>query len=107
MRNERNSNEILEEIVRERVQKIKKFYVHLVVFSIALLVYILKTYFGFPFNFWPIRFINAFFMWCWAFIIVVQAIRLIVKQSLLGKRWENQKIHEIMEKEKIKKQNWE
>lgn len=107
MKEERNSKEIIEEIAREKVQKIRKFYIHLFIFTIGVIIYILKTYFGLPINFWPIRFINEFFMWCWAFIIFIQGIKLFLGERILGKNWEEQKIKEILEEEKIRKQNWE
>lgn len=107
MNRERNSKEIMEEIARDKVKKMKKFYDHLFIFTIGVVIYILKTYFGLPFNFWPIRFINEFFMWCWTFIIAVQGIKLFFTQNLLGRKWEEQKIKEILEEEKVNKQNWE
>ena len=107
MEKDSNSKEIMEEIIREKVQKIKKFYTHLFIFVIGVIVYVSKTYLGAPLNFWPIKFINEFFMWCWTFIIVVQGIQLFLSQKMFGKNWENQKIREILEKEEVKKQNWE
>lgn len=104
---ENEKNKILEDIAREKVRKIKKFYTHLFIYCIGLAVYISKKYFGLPLNFWPINFINSFFMWCWTFVIAVQAIKLFIKNQFLGNHWEEQKIKEIMEKDKINKQNWE
>ena len=107
MEKDSNSKEVIAEIVREKVQKIKKFYTHLFIFVIGVIIYVCKTYLGVPLNFWPIKFINEFFMWCWTFIIVVQGIQLFLSQNILSKNWEEQKIKEIIAKEKIKKQNWE
>ncbi len=45
-------------------------------------------------------------MWCWTFIIAVQAIKLFMKDQFLGKNWEERKIQEIIEKEKETK-NWQ
>lgn len=107
MEKDNSSKELMEEIAREKVQKLKKFYNHLFIFVIGVIVYVSKTFLGAPLNFWPIKFINEFFMWCWTFIIAVQGIQLFLSQKILGKNWEEQKIKEILEKEKIKKQNWE
>lgn len=101
------SKEILEKIVKEKVKKLKNFYIHLFIFIIGVIVYISKTYLGVPINFWPINFINEFFMWCWTFIIAVDAIQLFFSQKVLGKNWEIQRIRDILEKEKVEKQNWE
>lgn len=107
MEKDTNSRDLMEEIAREKVQKIKKFYTHLFIFVIGVIVYVSKTYLGAPLNFWPIKFINEFFMWCWTFIIVIQGIRLFLSQNILSKNWEDQKIKEILEKEKTKNQHWE
>lgn len=107
MEKDRNSKDLMQEMAREKVQKIKNFYTHLFIFVIGVIVYFSKTYLGAPLNFWPIKFINSFFMWCWTFVITVQGIQLFLSQRMFGKNWEKQKIKEIIEKEKIKNQNWE
>jgi hypothetical protein len=66
-----------------------------------------KTYFGVPFNFWPIRFINEFVMWVWTFFLVVQAIQLFLIQKVFGANWEQKRIQKMIEKEKIEKQKWQ
>ncbi|WP_445722265.1 2TM domain-containing protein [Flavobacterium sp.] len=107
MTQENEKKRILEDIAREKMQQIKKFYTHLFIYSIGVAIFVSKKYFGLPLNFWPINFINSFFMWCWTFIIAVQAIKLFMKDQFLGKNWEERKIQEIIEKEKTNKQNWE
>jgi|JI10StandDraft_1071094.scaffolds.fasta_scaffold771190_2 uncharacterized protein YacL len=99
MENNNSSEEILRELVRERVHKIRRFYTHLFVYLIGLVLYIAKTYFGAPLNFSPIRYINDTFMWILTFIIVVQGLRLLIKEQILGVKWEQNKINEIMQKE--------
>jgi uncharacterized protein YacL len=101
------SNEILEQIVKERVHKLKQFYTHLFIYAIGVAVYVAKTYFGAPLNFWPIRFINEFVMGVWTFFLVMQAMQLFVTQKVFGSQWEQKRIQKIMEKEKIKQQKWE
>lgn len=94
------------EIVRMRVKELKKFYSHLFVYVIGVVVYLSKTYWDLPINFWPINFINEFFMWVWTFIIGVQAVNLFFMQSLFGAKWEERKINEMMEKEKSETTKW-
>lgn len=99
MENNKSSEEVLREIVRERVHKMRRFYTHLFVYLIGLTIYIAKTYFGAPFNFPPIKYINENFMWIWTFVIAVQGFRLLIKEHFLSAKWEQNKINEIMEKE--------
>lgn len=102
---EKDAKTILEKIAREKVQKVKNFYTHLFIYCIGVIIYVLKTYFGVPINFWPIRFINEFFMWCWTLIIIIQGVRLFLGEQFLGSKWEEEKVKQIMEEEKFKKQN--
>ena len=101
------SNEILEQIVKERVHKLKQFYTHLFIYVIGVAVYVAKTYFDVPLNFWPIRFINEFVMGVWTFFLVMQAMQLYLTQKVFGNQWEQKRIQKIMEKEKTKQQKWE
>ena len=88
------------EMVRNRVHKIARFYTHLFIFIIGVLIYVAKTYFGAPLNFWPIKYINCAFMLVWTFIIAVQAIRLFFREFVFGRNWEEKKIQQILNKEK-------
>lgn len=94
------------DIVRSRVKELKKFYSHLFIYVIGVVVYLSKTYLDLPINFWPINFINEFFMWVWTFIIGVQAVNLFFMQRLFGTKWEERKINEMMEKEKSETTKW-
>ena len=100
MENNTTSEEVLRAMVRERVHKMSRFYTHLFVYAIGLVIYLAKTYFGAPLNFIPFRYINCTFMYVWTFILVVQGLRLLVREKILDTRWEQKKINEIMEKEK-------
>lgn len=93
------ANSISLEIAKERVRRIKKFYNHLFVFLIGATLFISKTYFGAPLNFFPVRYLNSTFMYCWTFILVVQGVKLFVIQNLLGKDWERNQIQKILDKE--------
>lgn len=87
------------EAARDRVRRIQKFYKHLFVFGIGLILYIAKTYFGAPLNFFPIHFLNTTVMYCWTFILAVQGMKLWVIQNWLGRDWEQKQIRKIMDKE--------
>lgn len=106
MESNNSSKEVLRELVRERVHKLRRFYTHLFVYLIGFSIYIAKTYFGAPFNFPPVRYINETFIWIWTFIIAVKGFRLLIKEQFLGTKWEQNKINEIMEKENNSNNKW-
>jgi len=95
----------LEALAKKRVGKIKRFFKHLIIYVIGLLVFILKEYFNAPFNFPPVHFLNWFFMSCWTVVLVVQGLKLLMKEVVLGKNWENRQMDKIMKSES-KNQNW-
>jgi hypothetical protein len=92
-------------LARNRVERIKKFYTHLFIYVIGVIIFIAKTYFGAPFNFWPIKYINCFFMWAWTFIIAVQGLRLFFREKVFGTKWEQKKVQEFLNNDKQNK--WE
>ena len=94
-----NAAKELEKLAITRVKKIKNFYIHAFIYSIGLSVYILKTYFGFPFNFVPLEYLNFFVMAIWTFIFVTDGIDLFLTEIVFGKKWENNKIEKIAERE--------
>ena len=100
-----NPEDIELEIVRSRVHKMRNFYTHLFIYLVGVTIYICKTYFGAPFNFWPIRHINCFFMMVWTFIIAIQGIKLFFRENVFGTSWEKRKIQEFIKKDKQNK--WE
>lgn len=106
METENSSNEMLKELVRERVHKLGRFYTHLFVYAIGLIIYIAKTFFDAPFNFIPLKYINETFMWIWTFVLVVQGIKLLIHEKILGANWEKNKINEIIEKENNSNNKW-
>ncbi|SHI63640.1 2TM domain-containing protein [Flavobacterium terrae] len=95
------------EFARVRVQKIKRYYVHLFIYALGILVYLLKTYLGAPLNFFPLKFLTGFIMWCWTFFIVVQTLQILFAEKLFDNNWEQRKINEILEKENQSKNRWE
>lgn len=100
------SNELLRELARERVHKLRRFYVHLVIYIAVVLIYLSKTYFGAPLNFIPFRYISETVVWIWSFVIAVKGFKLFVKEQFLGANWERNKIKEIIEKENNSNNKW-
>ena len=93
------------EMARYRVHKIKQFYTHLLIYIVGVLLFLAKTDYGAPFNFWPIKHINCFFMWVWTFIIAVQGLKLFFREKVFGTDWEQRKIKEFLKKDQQNK--WE
>ena len=89
----------LEEIAINRVRRIKRFYIHLGIYMIGVVVFIMKEYYNTSFNLPLIHYINWFFMSCWTFILAVKGLKLFVKEVVLDKQWENRKMNEILESE--------
>ncbi|RXR19097.1 2TM domain-containing protein [Flavobacterium amnicola] len=58
------TEQIALDIAKERVKRMKKFYNHLFIFMIGLILYVSKRYFGAPLNFFPIKHLNETVMWC-------------------------------------------
>lgn len=106
MKNEDNDI-VLKQLVKERVLKLKRFYTHLLLYAIGLAVYVLKTYFNFPFNFPPLHYLNFTVMAIWTFIMVTDILQLLLQEKLFGAQWEKQKINQILEQEKTTKKTWE
>lgn len=94
------------ELAKKRVKKIKDFYIHLFIYAIGVSIFVLKTYFGFPFNFLPIRYINWFVMAVWTFFLAIQGVELFFNEVVFGKKWEDKKIKNFIDKENNQKK-WE
>lgn len=94
------------ELAKKRVKELKDFYIHLFIYVIGVTIYVLKTYYGVPFNFFPIRYINWFVMAIWTFFLAMQAFQIFFSEIVFGKKWEQKKIKEILSK-KSEKQTWE
>lgn len=87
-----------------RVAQIKRFYIHLFVFSIVVAIYILKTYFAILY-FEPFRFINLTVIGIWGFIIGSKALKLFSSEIFFGNNWEQIKMDELPGKEQ--KNKWD
>lgn len=87
------------DLIKERVHKLKQFYIHAFIYVFGVIVYIAKTYFGAPLNFYPLCYLNEFVMWCWTFIIVIQGLQLLLMNTLLSSKWEQKKIEKLLKKQ--------
>ena len=96
----------LQKMANKKVVKLKAFYSHMFVYVIGVIFFILKEYFGVPFNFFPLKHINLFVMGVWTVFFVVSAIDVFASFKIFGEQWEERKIKSILEK-KTKKQKWE
>ncbi|GGD28491.1 2TM domain-containing protein [Flavobacterium orientale] len=100
-----SQDEIKYQEALKRVQKIKGFYSHLIIYVVVNIMIIIvniqdlepgESYFKYE------NFFTAFF---WGIGLVAHAFSVFVPQWILGNNWEERKIRELMEKEKNKK--WE
>lgn len=94
------SNEILEQMAREKVQEEKKFYTSLFIYVLGLIIFFSKTYWGASLNFFPLKYLNSFVMYVWTFFIVLQILRYIFINTFFGRNWEMKRIQKIMNQEK-------
>lgn len=97
--------EIKYEQARKRVQKIKGFYTHAMVYVVVNIMIVVlniqnlspgESYFQFK------NFMTAFF---WGIGLVAHGLSVFIPQWFLGNNWEERKIKEIMERDKHNK--WE
>jgi len=96
----------LQKMATKKVVKLKAFYSHMFVYVIGVIFFILKEYFGVPFNFFPLQHINLFVMVVWTVFFLVSAIDIFASFRIFGEEWEERKVKSILEK-KTKKQKWE
>ncbi len=94
-----NQENDLIEMAQKKVKKLKDFYIHLFFYTIGITVFVAKTYFGAPLNFFPIRYINGFVMSVWTFFMILQIFQLFFSEIIFGKKWEDRKIKEFMNRE--------
>ena len=88
-----NEEEIKYQRAKKRVEQLKYFYIHLVVYVLGNLFLFLLNIIVSPASLW--------FYWPllgWSFGIVVHAFDVFASGRLFGADWEERKIREIMEK---------
>lgn len=104
--NNNPQEEELHQMATKKVVKLKAFHSHAFIYAIGVVIYILKEYFGAPFNFFPIQYINCFVMCIWTTAFLISAIEIFATHKIFGDKWEERKVKSILEKE-TKKQKWE
>ena len=107
MENNQTPEKVLESIIRQRIQKRKQFYFHLILFGIGISVFIAKKYIGLKMNFFPVKYINLEFIIVWSIILITYIISFVLTEKSFGKKWEKEKIKKIIDSQKIKKTSWE
>ncbi|TKJ42284.1 histidine kinase [candidate division LCP-89 bacterium B3_LCP] len=83
------------ERARKRVEEIKGFYTHLLVYVLVNIFLVLFNWFSSPGHWW--------FQWPligWGIGLAVHWLSIFGLGSFLGKEWEERKIKEIVEKDK-------
>ena len=91
----------------KRVQKIKGFYVHFVVYvlvNIGLLVIKAKNVGQLDANFWTWQTLNTAFFW--GIGLAIHGLSVFGKELFLGKDWEQKKLEQFMNEENEKQQKW-
>lgn len=104
--NNNQEETILKELATKKVIQLKYFYKHLFVYTIAMILFLLKEYTNLPLQFFPIRYLNWVVVIIWSAVVVGSAIDLFASYKIFGHEWEERKLRSILEK-KYKKQKWE
>ena len=102
IRNNHQEQELLA-MAQKKVQKLKRFYIHAVIYSIVVGIYVLNNYFNVPIPFFPIGRLNWFIMTIWTIVLAIDAIQLFATTVFIGKKWEERQIKKMMEKSKNEK----
>ncbi|WP_254598170.1 2TM domain-containing protein [Flavobacterium sp. 7E] len=84
------------EIARKKVRKLKSFYMHFFIYMIGLTFFILKEYFKIRLNIFPLNQLNFFVMAVWTAAFLVTLVDTLVSFAFFGKKWEDRKLHNIM-----------
>lgn len=81
------------ELARKRVKKIRNFYIHLLIYSVVMVFYVLNA-----FNLSPFGSVNRYILIFWTLIIVIKAINIFITEVVFGKKWEERNIRKITER---------
>ncbi len=90
----------LRAMAEKKVQKLKRFYIHLVIYSIVVGIYVLNNVFNVPIHFMPVGILNWFVITIWSIIIAIDAVQILATTVIVGKKWEERQIKKMMEKSK-------
>lgn len=92
------------ELAKQRVKKIKGFYIHLLIYIVVNLLIVFK-------NIENLESGESYFQWhnfitftLWGIIIIINALTVFLPNFILGSNWEVRKIKEIIEKDE---KHWE
>ena len=99
------SDEIKYQQASKRVKRIKGFYSHLMIYLVinsGLLIAVYSSSIANE-NFWSWQTFST--VLCWGIGLVAHGLSVFLPGTLLGKNWEQNKINELMEREKNNK--WE
>ena len=94
----RTSEDIALELAKEKVRRLKRFYNHLFIYIIGVLLFVAKRYYGAPLNFFPIKYLTETFMWCWTFVVGIQAMRWFFTERVFTTNWEEKQIQKELDK---------
>ena len=92
---------------RKRVKDIKSFYVHLVVYLTVNIFLILVDSGITRFGNWNLEMSNFYTALFWGIGLAAHWASVFGPGFLLGKKWEERKIKELMEKDRKQMQKWE
>lgn len=89
-----------------KVKSLKKFYIKVLIYVVAVFLYFLKNYTEIPLNFWPLNWLTETVLLIWSFIIGLEVLDFIFKNYIFSTKWEDKKIKNLLNKEAKKNQNW-
>jgi hypothetical protein len=96
----------LRQIASRKIVKLRSFYIHAFFYTIGLILFTLKNYFGLPLNVFPVRYLNSVVMIVWTTAFLVSAVEIFASFKIFEEEWEQRKLKSILEKNK-KTQKWE
>ncbi|MDQ1167033.1 2TM domain-containing protein [Flavobacterium sp. SORGH_AS_0622] len=96
----------LQKLASRKVIKLKSFYKQLFIYTIILILYLLKGYTELPLNVFPINLLNGVIMILWAAVVIGSAIDVFASFKIFDEDWEARKVKSILER-RNKKQKWE
>lgn len=88
-----------------KVKSLKRFYIKIIVYCAAVILYFLKNYTEAPLNFWPLNWLTETVLLIWSFIMGLEVLDFIFKNYIFSTKWEEKKIKTLLNKE-VKNQNW-
>ena len=96
----------LRQIASKKIVKLRSFYIHAFFYTIGLILFTLKNYFGLPLNVFPVRYLNSVVIIVWTTAFLVSAVEIFASFKIFEEEWEQRKLKSILEKNK-KTQKWE